>query len=71
MSIHLSKKVKRINNKEEFLGFMTTLEKYNFHWACGKKPTEGIHFSDWDFPIYIAFGSNSAPKSIVWWWGVK
>lgn len=49
-------KEKICNTEEEYLGLMRTLERYDFHWHCGQKPTDPDVLNEIRyFPVKIYF----------------
>lgn len=46
---------KIVNNEEEYRGLMKNLERYKFHWASGKNPTDESILLHIDFPVRIIF----------------
>lgn len=50
-------KEKICNTEEEYLGLMRTLERYDFHWQCGQKPTDSNVLNEiGHFPVKVCFG---------------
>ena len=55
------------NTKEDYMSLMKNLERYNFHWCCGQKPTDEEVLKEVDyFPVKIYFGNWGPPKSITY-----